>query len=165
MNNTIAIILLVVLFLVLIILLKLIIPTLTKTLKSMPGWVFVIMIVAIIGVMGWLINYLISANKAGGGEIGNSPEEITTTEPEGNNVQDENAELADCIILRDDQIWIENVQVDITYAEKYIDEHVESNTRLTIVDDYALASLHHKITELCDKKGVKYDKKDEKWIK
>ena len=164
MNNIIAIVLLVVLFLALIILLNIRGLSLKSTLKRMPGWIFALLILAIIITMGWLVYYLISANHAGGGEAGSSPEEITTTEPEKEEVPNEKVIAANCIILREDQIWIDNVQVNMEDVEKYIDEHAESKTRITIVDDYALASLYHSITALCDKKGVKYDKKDEKWI-
>ena len=36
---------------------------------------------------------------------------------------------------------------------------------IIIVDDYSLSSLHHKITDLCDEKGVNYKNENEEWIK
>lgn len=161
MNNTLAIILLVILTLVLILLLRVFIPAVTNYLKNLPKGVFVILFIVILAIMGYLI-YFLASPKPAGGETGNAAEE-SLTEPEESDVILEKIE--NCIILRNDQIWIDNVQVDMDYVGKYIDEHVESNTPLTIVDDYSLASLHHQITELCDKKGVNYTKEDEEWIK
>ena len=69
-----------------------------------------------------------------------------------------------CIILRNDEIWIDNQSVDWDTMEKYIDFHVENNIEISIIDDYSTAVLHHQITNLCDEKGVKYRTEDEKWI-
>ncbi|MBO4373854.1 MAG: hypothetical protein J5829_01995 [Lachnospiraceae bacterium] len=162
MNKPIAIIVLIILVLFLVILLRILIPAFTNYLKNLPKGIFVLLVLAVIAAMVYLVVFLIKSNGTGG-EIGNTPEEVETqVEEEKNEVVLERIE--DCIILRDDQIWINNVQVGMDFVEKYIDEHVVSNTHLTIVDDYSLASLHHEITALCDKKGVNYSNEDEKWI-
>ena len=163
MNNTLAIILLVILTLILVLLLRVFIPAVTNYLKNLPKGVFIILFIVIIAIMCYLIYFLFSP-KLTGGEMGNTLEE-SSTGPEESNTDVVLEKIENCIILRNDQIWINNVQVDMDYVEKYIDEHVESNTQLIIVDDYSLASLHHKITELCDKKGVNYIKENEEWIK
>ena len=163
MNKPLAIILLVLLTLVLVLLLRIFIPALTNYLKNLPKGVFVILFVALLGIMAYLIYFLVSPRYTGG-EIGNALEE-SSVEPEESNTDVVLEKIENCIILRNDQVWINNVQVDMDYVGKYIDEHVESNTQLIIVDDYSLASLHHQITALCDKKGVNYTEEDEEWIK
>lgn len=159
MNKPLAIILLVILAIVLVLLLRVLIPAFTNYLKNLPKGIFILLFVAIIAVMVYLIYFLISS-AATGGEMGKTPEDEITVQEENKEVVLEAVE--NCIILREDSIWINNVLVTMDYAEKYIDEHVESNTPIVIVDDYSLSSLHHEITELCDKKGVNYSTEDEK---
>lgn len=163
MNKPLAIILLVILALILVLLLRVFIPAVTNYLEHLPKGVFVILFIVILAVMGYLIYFLVTP-KITGGETENVLEEPSIG-PEGSNTDVFQEKIENCIILRNDQIWIDNVQVDMNYVEKYIDEHVESNTPLIILDDYSLASLHHQITELCDKKGVNYTKEDEEGIK
>ncbi len=165
MNKPIAIVLLAVLALVLILALKTLIPMFSNFLKNLPAGIFILFIVSILGVMAYLIYFLVSSGTPGG-QMGNVEEEvpIVTKAPEQTEAEDVLAKLDHCIVLREDKIWIKGEEADMEKAEKYIDEHVESNTELVIVDDYSLASLHHKITKLCDKKGVNYRIENEKWM-
>lgn len=163
MSKPLAIILLVILALILVLLLRVFIPAVTNYLENLPKGVFVILFIVILAVMGYLIYFLVTPQLTGGETESALEESSAGLEGSDTDVILENTE--NCIILRKDQIWIDNVQVDMDYVEKYIDEHVESNTPLVILDDYSLASLHHQITELCDKKGVNYTKEDEEWIK
>lgn len=161
MNKVIAIVLLVILVVVLILLLRPMISGITKSFMHLPVWMCVLLVVAVIIGIGALALYLFPMDGTRG-IIGGVGEESSSTTPVEEAAMEDNISFVNCIVLRDDQIWIDNTQVDMEYVEKYIDEHVESNTRITIIDDYALASLHHQITDMCDKKGVKYDKRDEK---
>ena len=72
--------------------------------------------------------------------------------------------IDNCIILRDNNIWIDNEIVDADAVNAYIDERVVNNIEITIVDDYSMASLHHEITDLCKKKGVNFKTENEKWL-
>ncbi len=160
MNKPVAIILLVVLAVILVLLLRILIPVLSNYFKNLPKGIFILLFLLIIVAMVYLI-YFIASSEPSGGEFGKDSDKPVAEQKDNQN--DVILEIVEnCIILRDDEIWINNMQVDMAYAEKYIDEHVESNTPIVIVDDYSLASLHHKITDLCDKKGVKYSTEDEK---
>ena len=160
MSNVAAIILLIVLAGVLFLLLRVLIPAFSDYIKQLPKSIFVVLFLVVISAMGYLVYHLVNSFQTGG-EIGTASQE--TAEPAEEGRRDVTLEkMEDCIILRENQIWIENVQVGMPEVEKYIDEHVESNTRLTIIDDYALASLHHEITELCERKGVNYSNENEK---
>ena len=169
MNKPFAIILLAVLALVLILAIRALIPMFTNFLKNLPVGIFILFLVAILGIMAYLIYFLINADTPGG-QMGKPAEELPQVteapeDPDEPEVPEEVPEtLKHCIVLKGDRIWIENQQVNTERVQSYIDEHVLSNTELIIVDDYALASLHHEITKLCDKKGVNYRIENEKWI-
>ncbi len=167
MNKPIAIILLVVLALVLILAIRALIPMFTNFLKNLPVGIFILFLVAVLGIMAYLIYFLINAD-APGGQMGNVVEDLPQVteapEPEPQVPEEVPEKLKHCIVLKGDRIWIENQEVNTERVQSYIDEHVLSNTELIIVDDYALASLHHEITKLCDKKGVNYRIENEKWI-
>ena len=163
MNNLIVtIILLAVSLMLLVILLKTLWPTVLNFINHLPKIIIIISIVILFAVIFYLVS-LISPKIPGG---------MIVTQPEVNESQEEETTQAvvkekidNCIILREDQIWIDNDQVDIDQVENYIDWHVENNIEIIIVDDYSLSSLHHKITDLCDEKGVNYKNENEEWIK
>lgn len=163
MNNLIVtIILLAISLMLLVVLLKTLLPTVLEFINRLPIIVKIIFILILFAIVFYLVSS-ISPNIMGG-MIG------TQTEVKESLVEETTQavvkeEIDNCIILREDQIWIENDQVDMEQVEKYIDEHVENNIELIIVDDYSLSSLHHKITDLCDEKGVNYKNENEEWIK
>ncbi len=170
MNKPIAIILLVVLALILILALRALVPMFTNFFKKLPLGIFLIFIAAILGVMAYLVYFLATEDRHGGaaGDPGAEIPQITDApqqQEDPGEPADISANLQHCIVLREDRIWIEGKEADLEQAGKYIDEHVESNTELVVVDDYSLASLHHQITNLCDKKGVNYRIENEEWIK
>ncbi len=170
MNKPIAVILLVVLALILILAFKALIPMFTNFFKKLPLGIFLIFIAAILGVMAYLVYFLVTEDRHGGaaGDPAAEIPQITEAPLQQEDPGDTagiSEKLKHCIVLREDEIWIEGREVDLEQAEKYIDEHVESNTELVVADDYSLASLHHKITNLCDKKGVNYRIENEEWIK
>ncbi len=163
MNNLIVtIILLAISLMLLVILLKTLLPTVLNFINHLPKIIIIISILILFAVIFYLVS-LISPKIPGG---------MIVTQPEVNESQEEETTQAvvkekidNCIILREDQIWIDNDQVDIDQVENYIDWHVENNIEIIIVDDYSLSSLHHKITDLCDEKGVNYKNENEEWIK
>ena len=154
MNSTLAIVLLIILAIILFFFLRALIPMFSNAIKNLPKGIFIVMFLTIIGIMAYLVWFLISP-EVKGGSTGNSDTKAPT----------ENAEVlekdAHAIVLSEDRIFINDTEVDMEYVGKYIDKHVESNTPLTIVDDYSSSKLHHEITAMCDQKGVNYSYADE----
>lgn len=165
MNKITAIVILVVLAIVLLFLIKSFMPVFTKAISQMPKGIFILLMLVILGVMIYLISFI--ANDRTGGNPGNDGESNDDIiEASMDNDQDEiiTESIENCIILRNDEIWINNQNVDWDTMEKYVDVHVENNIEISIIDDYSTAVLHHKITDLCGEKGVKYTIEDETWI-
>ena len=155
MNNTLAIILLVLLALVLIFMFKALIPVFSKFIKNLPKGIFLILFLVIALVMAYLVRFLITTNT-NHGETGNAAESVSgQTEDVASDATDS------CIILRGDQIWIGDQMVDSDGAKQYLDRFPSDDQKLIIVDDYSLYSLHNSITELCRERGIEYVEKDE----
>ncbi len=167
MNSVVAIILLVVLALILILFIKAMIPALTGLIKTLPKGIFILLFLVIVGMMIYLVYYLMNSGIYGG-------QQQNTDEPQQEQEQQQEEEQQTgieeiiqpdhSIVIRYDVILIGDREVDMEAVEKYIDWHVENNTELVIVDDYSTAATHHKITKLCDEKGVKYRTENEEWI-
>lgn len=154
MNNTLAIILLVLLALVLIFMFKALIPVFSKFIKNLPKGIFVILFLLIILAIVYLASFLLNTNT-NHGQTGNA------AEPEL--AQTGNASLAtsdNCIILRGDQIWIGDQMVDSDGAKQYLDRFPSDDQELIIVDDYSFYLLHNSITELCKERGIEYVEKN-----
>ncbi|MCR5823035.1 MAG: hypothetical protein K6G60_01235 [Lachnospiraceae bacterium] len=165
MNKIVAIILLVILALILILFIKAMVPALTGFLKNLPKGIFILLFLVIVGMMIYLIWYLANSKVYGGqqqnADLQEQEEQQEEEQLKGN---DEIIQPDHCIVLRDDVILISDREADMDTVEKYIDWHVENNTEMVIVDDYSTAALHHRITKLCDEKGVNYRTENEEWI-
>ncbi len=168
MNKTLAIILLVVLALILIMFIKALLPALTGFLKNLPKGIFILLFLVIVGLMAYLVIFIMNADVYGGSQM-SGQEEVELPEDKEQQEEDETGEGASvpdhCILIREDRILIGDAEADMEAVGKYIDEHVVSNTPIVIVDDYSSAAVYHRITKLCDEKGVKYSKENEEWIK
>ncbi len=165
MNKTVAIVILVILAIVLFFLIKSFLPVFTRAINQMPKGIFVLLILVIIVVMIYLVSFIVSDRTGGNpGSNGESKDDIIEASMDDNQDEVITESTENCIILRNDEIWIDNQSVDWDTMEKYIDFHVENNIEISIIDDYSTAVLHHQITNLCDEKGVKYRTEDEKWI-
>lgn len=162
MSKIIAIVLLVVLIVVLFFIIKIFAQTFKDLIAHLPKGILILLLFAIIGAIVYLLWFVFTDEARGGnpGAEGGSEtqEELAASE----DLVMESVEK--CIILRDDQIWIDNQQVEIEYVSDYIDDCVESVVPIVIVDDYSLSSLHHTIVDLCNKKGVQYSLEDETWL-
>ena len=155
MNNILAIILLVLLVLLFIFMFKTLISVFSNYIKNLPKGIFVILFLVIVSAIVYLAYYLFTANT-NHGQTGNAAE-ITSTQAEG-----AASVAADgCIILRGDQIWIDDQMTDQEGVEQYLDRIPSGDQELIIVDDYSLYSLHNSITELCRERGIEYVEKDE----
>lgn len=166
MNKIVAIILLVILAVFLFFILKTLIPAFFSYLKKMPIGIFALLLMLVLAIMAYLIWFLVTSD-GNGGALGNAdnPGNTQISQEAQNTEGVESTKVLDnYILLRQDQILINNELVDMERLEMFIDDHVLSNTAIVIVDDYSSSSLHHTITEMCDKKGVKYSNKDEKWL-
>lgn len=155
MNNTFAIILLVLLALLFIFMFKTLISAFSSYIKNLPKGIFVILFLAIILIMAYLIYFLITTNT-NHGDTGNAAETVSGQTEDVASVTTDN-----CIILRGDQIWIGDQMVDSDGAKQYLDIFPSDDQKLIIVDDYSLNSLHNSITELCRERGIEYVEKEE----
>lgn len=165
MNKITAIVILVILAIVLFFLLKSFMPVFSRAIKNMPKGIFILLILVIIVVMIYLTSYIVNDRTGGNpGNNGESNDEIIEASMDDSQADVITESIENCIILRNDEIWIDNQKVEWDAMEKYIDVHVENNIEISIIDDYSTAVLHHKITDLCDEKGVKYKTEDETWI-
>ena len=160
MNKVLAIILLIILLVILIYILKTILPAFARFITGLPKGIFIILLAGIVGLMGYLVFYLINSSQYGG-VLADPASSVDIPDPDEEIVAEK---IDNCIILRNDEIWIDNQIVDVDFLKTYIDERVESNTEITVVDDYSLSSLHHEITSICNEKGVNYRNEDEKWL-
>lgn len=70
----------------------------------------------------------------------------------------------DCIVVREDRVWIDDKQADDAAMIAYIAEHVEANRLLILVDEYSSSEYFRKIEDLCKEKGVKYTVENETWL-
>ncbi len=159
MDRTTVIIILAVLLLLLIGTVSALMPTFKRFVHRMPRSILIVLMLVIIGVMIWLIVYLVN-DLPGGGQTGENEHNRTETSQN----EQENPLLEDCIIIRGKDIIINNLIADLNSLSDYIDERVENGTLLTIVDDYAVSSLYRSIIELCEEKGVKKEEQNEKWL-
>ena len=125
----------------------------------MPKGIFVLLFLVIIGAIVYLVYFLI--NDRTGGISGNeSTEHVrTAAEQEELEIKKEN-----CVVLRGDEVWVENEQADSKTLDKYLDYRVENNITVTIVDDYSTVALFREIKAICEKKGVRISIEDEKWL-
>ncbi len=163
MNKYIAIILLAVLALILILFIKAMVPALTGLIKTLPKGIFILLFLVIVGMMIYLIYYLANSGVYGGQQQNAEEQQEQQQEEEQLSGNEEILQPDHCIVLRNDVILIGDREADMSTVEKYIDWHVENNTELIIVDDYSTAALHHRISKLCDEKGVKYRTENEEW--
>ena len=157
MSKIIAIVFLVLCLMVLLFLIRMFTPAFKNILNQLPKGIFFILFILVIGFIIYLVYYIFMDDLKGG----NPGIDGTTAEVQEDVIKES---IDNCIILRDNQIWIDNQQVDMEAVDKYIDYRVENNIQLIIVDDYSLSSLHHEITELCEKKGVNYLTENETWL-
>ncbi|MBR4343114.1 MAG: hypothetical protein IKP88_10520 [Lachnospiraceae bacterium] len=159
MNKTTAIILLVLLAVLLIGVFKILLPSIKLYIARMPKGIFVLLFLVIIGAIVYLVYFLI--NDRTGGISGNeSTEHVrTAAEQEELEIKKEN-----CVVLRGDEVWVENEQADSKTLDKYLDYRVENNITVTIVDDYSTVALFREIKAICEKKGVRISIEDEKWL-
>ena len=163
MSKVIAVIFLVLCLVVLFFLIRMFTPAFKSLLSRLPKGIFILLFILVLGFIAYL-GYYIFCNDPKGGNPGADGEvtEVQENIIESEDIVKENIE--NCIILRDEEIWIDNQRADMETVNKYIDYRVENNITLTIVDDYSVSSLHHEITELCDKKGVNYTTENETWL-
>ncbi len=163
MNKYIAIILLAVLALILLLVIKAMVPALTGLIQTLPKGIFILLFLVIVGMMIYLIYYLANSGVYGGQQQNAEEQQEQQQEEEQLSGNEEILQPDHCIVLRNDVILIGDREADMSTVEKYIDWHVENNTELIIVDDYSTAALHHRISKLCDEKGVKYRTENEEW--
>ena len=151
MNNILAVILLVFFSILAVILIVKVFPKTSKVLS-------IISIIAVLCVVIFLIRYLV-VNHAFG-YLGSPADSGEITEMEiPDSISPE--KLENCIRISYDQIWIDNEIVDIEFAKTYVNNRIASNTTITIVDDYALASKYNEILEICKNANIKPVKYEE----
>ena len=145
MNSIIIIALLIVLALALLYCIKKLFPS------ASVRWFYAILAVIICCFMAYLLWRWVRIPH---GSVGSPSQE---TENQDITVYEEIPEekLANAIVLRDEQILINNeVITDMNVVESFIDERVENNIEIVIVDDYSVSTLHHCITDICKNKGI-----------
>lgn len=159
MSKPTAIILLVLLALLLFGIFKILLPSIKIYIARMPKGIFVLLFLVIVGVIIYLVHYLIT------GATGGNPGNEQTSEIAGIEQEDAPKTLKEnCIVLSGSDVYVENEKADSATLEKYIDYRVENNIPITIVDDYSTAALFREIKAICDKKGVRYSIENEKWL-
>ena len=159
MSKPTAIILLVLLALLLFGIFKILLPSIKIYIARMPKGIFVLLFLVIVGVIIYLVHYLIT------GATGGNPGNEQTSEIAGIEQEDAPKTLKEnCIVLSGSEVYVENERADSATLEKYIDYRVENNIPITIVDDYSTAALFREIKAICDKKGVRYSIENEKWL-
>ncbi|MCR5205327.1 MAG: hypothetical protein K6E47_09740 [Lachnospiraceae bacterium] len=159
MSKPTAIILLVLLALLLFGIFKILLPSIKIYIARMPKGIFVLLFLVIVGVIIYLVHYLIT------GATGGNPGNEQTSEIAGIEQEDAPKTLKEnCIVLSGSEVYVENEKADSATLEKYIDYRVENNIPITIVDDYSTAALFREIKAICDKKGVRYSIENEKWL-
>lgn len=155
MNDYVKIALIVLLAVVLFMLIRALLPAVKHSLKEMPKWLMVVLIAAVLVA----IILLIRSFATSGGTIGGSEGVQDETMQE---VQDELP--ADCIIVRADRIIIEGRISDDNAVRAYAKEHSKAHTKVTVVDDYGLASLVNQVKSVCDEEGADCEITDEGWL-
>jgi len=160
MSRTTAIVMIVVLGLLLIGLFLIILPSIKQYIRRMPKGIFVLLFIVVAFTIVYLVNYLVN-NKTGGSPdyTDGSDSEKKVSEQEETPIIREN-----CVVLRGNDIWVENEIADQKALEKYLDYRVENNILVTIVDDYSTAAVFREIKAILEKKGVRYSIENEKWL-
>ena len=158
MSKTTAIILLVFMAALLFIIFRILLPSIKLYISRMPKGIFVLLFIVIIGVSAYLIDFLI--NDRTGGLSGNDNQNTTPGGDEEDTVIREN-----CIILRNDGVWVENEKADTGKIEKYLAYRAENNITVTIVDDYSTVAQFKEVKAICEKTGVRINVEDEEWLK
>jgi hypothetical protein len=160
MSRTTAIVMIVVLGLLLIGLFLIILPSIKQYIRRMPKGIFVLLFIVIAFTIVYLVNYLVN-NKTGG-----SPDYADGAESEKKASEQEETPIIreNCVVLRGNEIWVENAIADQKALEKYLDYRVENNILVTIVDDYSTAAAFREIKAILEKKGVRYSIENEKWL-
>ena len=160
MSRTTAIVMIVVLGLLLIGLFLIILPSIKQYIRRMPKGIFVLLFIVVAFTIVYLVNYLVN-NKTGGSPdyADGSDSEKKVSEQEETPIIREN-----CVVLRGNDIWVENEIADQKALEKYLDYRVENNILVTIVDDYSTAAVFREIKAILEKKGVRYSIENEKWL-
>lgn len=160
MSRTTAIVMIVVLGLLLIGLFLIILPSIKQYIRRMPKGIFVLLFLVVAFTIVYLVNYLIN-NKTGG-----SPDYADGAESEKKASEQEETPIIreNCVVLRGNEIWVENTIADQKALEKYLDYRVENNILVTIVDDYSTAAAFREIKAILEKKGVRYSIENEKWL-
>ena len=72
--------------------------------------------------------------------------------------------FSDCVIIREDEICINNDTADMEDLTKYLDYRVENNIQVILVDDYSSSEFFHSIIDYFEERGVNYIIKDETWL-
>ncbi len=160
MSRTTAIVMIVVLGLLLIGLFLIILPSIKQYIRRMPKGIFVLLFIVIAFTIVYLVNYLVN-NKTGG-----SPDYADGAESEKKASEQEETPIIreNCVVLRGNEIWVENAIADQKALEKYLDYRVENNILVTVVDDYSTAAAFREIKAILEKKGVRYSIENEKWL-
>ena len=110
-------------------------------------------VIAVFGVIIYLIVILVS--KRNMGNLGNTVDSLEMSDT-ANPTQLDAEKMENCIVISYDSFYIDNEVVDLEFVKTYIDERRMSNTTITIVDDYSLASTHHEVEQLCKNAKVIY---------
>ena len=160
MSRTTAIVMIVVLGLLLIGLFLIILPSIKQYIRRMPKGIFVLLFIVVAFTIVYLVNYLIN-NTTGG-----SPDYAEGSDSEKQVAEQEETPIIreNCVVLRGNDIWVENEIADQKALEKYLDYRVENNILVTIVDDYSTAAVFREIKAILEKKGVRYSIENEKWL-
>lgn len=152
MNDYLKIALILLLVVVLFLLLRAFFPALKKSLRDMPKWLLVVLIAMVAIALVLLIRSMAKSGGALGGE-----ERVT----EDSVRREEENVYEDCIIVRADEVFINNAVRDTDAVRAYVRDRKKNHTMITIVDDYGLAGLYHEVVNICKEEGADFETKDE----
>ena len=152
---------LIVVILVIIGMVKPLLPMFHRSVGKMPKWFYFLLLLALIVSVPFMITYLMKKPPAGNpGLDGDSITEEQLASVAPSSAEGEVHMPKDCVILSNDEIWVEDRKIDMEALEEYIDKHVEENLPIRILDDYSSAAFWHRVIDLCTKKGVNYTTED-----
>lgn len=154
MNDYIKIALILLLAVVLFLLIRSLLPAVKHSLREMPKWLLVVLIAAVVVAIIFLVKSLAKSGGAIGGADGTDAAPIRQEE--------QDAQYAECIIIRADEIILDGRVSDLEAVKAYVAEHYKAHKKAIIVDDYGLASLCHEVIAICKDIGAEYELWDEK---
>lgn len=127
----------------------------SKFLGRMSPFLKVLLLVMLVGIVILWINY-VSRTFGWYGEVTDkdSGRYEENAEAGAGDIRGEDVEWEDTIVLREDEIWINNRRVSREYAQQYIEQCSREGKVITLIDDYAIAGLFHEVERMCDEKGV-----------